>query len=51
MMRTQFLRQRFFVLSSAERHGLESHLPCILNSQMSQSADAVHRHQVAAARP
>jgi len=50
MMRTQLLRQRFLVLSSAERYGLESHLPCVLNAEMSQSADAVHRDHVAPAR-
>jgi hypothetical protein len=38
------------VLSPAKRHGLESHLPRVLNAEMSQSADAVHRHHVAAAR-
>src|SRR5205814_2297169 len=39
-----------FVLSSAKCHGLESNLSCVLNSKMSQPADAVHRHNVATAR-
>src|SRR6266516_3756259 len=50
-MCTQFFRKRLFVLASAERDGIESHLPRILNSEMSQSADAVHGHNFAAARP
>src|SRR5437870_3348873 len=51
MMRAEFFRQRFFLFTSAERDGLESHLPRILNSEMSQTADAVHGHEFAAARP
>ena len=50
MVRAQFSRQRFLVLASADRHGLESHLPRVLNTEMSQSADAVHGDHIAAAR-
>src|SRR4051812_34896461 len=49
-MRSQFLRGWLLVLSPADRHGVESHLACELNAQMSQSADAKHCYHVADTR-
>ena len=50
IVRAEFFRQRFFVLPPANRHRHKSHLPRILESEMSQSADAMHRDHVATAR-
>ena len=50
MMRAKFPRERFLVLPSAKRHRLEAHLPCVLNSEVSQSANAVHGYHVAGTR-
>ena len=45
MVSAQFLDQRFFVSAAADRDRAESHLARVLNSQVTQSADALHRHQ------
>src|SRR5437867_2800416 len=47
-MCTEFSRQRFLVPPAANCHCLESHPPCVLNSEMSEPADAVYRYHVAA---
>jgi hypothetical protein len=51
MMRTKFPRQRFLVPPSTKRYRLEAHLPCVLNSEVSESANAVHGYHVADLRP
>src|SRR5207249_1058405 len=50
MMRSQLPCQRFLVPPSPKSHRHESHLPRVLNSQVSQSANAVHGHDVASPR-
>src|SRR5438445_11142696 len=50
MMCAQFSRQRFLVPPAANCHCLESHPPCVLNAEMSEPADAMHCHDVAAPR-
>src|SRR2546430_15653535 len=49
-MCTQFSRQRFLLPPAANCHCLESHPPCVLNSEMSQSSNAMYRYHVAAPR-
>src|SRR5437899_11536659 len=49
MMRAKFFRHRFLVLTSTDRDGLKSHLPSVLNSEMSQTADARHGDWLAGA--
>src|SRR5438132_2299796 len=50
MMRAKFFGERSFIFSAAERHGLESHFPRVLNPEMSESADALYRDHVTGAR-
>ena len=49
-MCTEFSRQRFLLPPAANCHCLESHPPCVLNSEMSQSSNAMYRYHVAAPR-
>src|SRR5205809_7614115 len=50
MMCAKFARQRSLVVSSIDRNCLEAHLPCILHSEMAQSADAMHSDEFSGAR-
>src|SRR5205814_3147120 len=50
MMRAQFQRQLFLILAPPDCHGPESHLPRVLNSQMTKPTDAMDRHEIAAPR-
>src|SRR5262245_8291787 len=50
MMRSELLRHLLLVLAAAERHGLESHPTRVLQTEMTETADALHRHHVARMR-
>src|SRR6266705_932947 len=49
-MGSELSRQRFFVVSPVDRDCLKTHLPRVLNSEMSQSTDAVHCDHLSSAR-
>src|SRR5215813_1062583 len=49
-MSTQFAGQRFFVSATPDPHGAKTHLPCVLNAQMTQTANALYRYQIASPR-
>src|SRR5436190_20975705 len=46
MMRTEFSGQRFLLFPATERHSFKSHFSRVLNAEMSESADALHSHNV-----
>ena len=47
MVSAQFLGQCFFVPAAADRDRAKTHLARVLNAQVTQAADALHRHQFA----
>ena len=49
MMRAKLARELLFVITTIDRHGLETHLSRVLNSEMAQSADAVNCDDVSSA--
>jgi hypothetical protein len=46
----EFSREGFFVFASADGESAEAHLSGVLDSQMAESADALHGYQIACAR-
>src|SRR5882724_3478443 len=50
MVCAKFSRQRLFVVTSVDCNCFKTHLASVLNSEMPESADAVHGHHVAGAR-
>jgi hypothetical protein len=50
MMGAELSREFFLVVTAVDSYGLESHPARVLNAEMSQSADAVHRNQLSGAR-
>src|SRR6185369_2592502 len=49
LMSAQLLRECLFVVTAIDCDSLKSHLPCVLNSEMAETADAVNCHHVSSA--
>ncbi len=49
IVRAQLLGQRFLVAATADRNRAKTHLTRVLNAQVTQAADALHRHQISGA--
>src|SRR5262245_6749565 len=49
-MCAEFARQLLLVLAPPDRHGLKTHAARELHAEMAETADALHRHDVASAR-
>ena len=49
-MRAQLQCQLLFVITTVDRNCLKTHAPRVLNSEMSESSNAVHSNDVSGAR-
>src|SRR5215510_6765907 len=49
-MSTQFAGQRFFVSATPDPHAVKTHLPYVLNSQVTQTANALYRYHITSPR-
>src|SRR5690242_10239405 len=48
-MRAELLCECLLVVAAVDRHSLKTHLSCVLDAEMAQSADAVNRNDVSSA--